>query len=170
MARVEWQFGQDSVTRNEIADLEKEWGVTFPPPFVEVVLACHGGVPEPGDIQIAGKRTTTVQCLIPIVAPVHDDDHDSIHMRRNYEWVQDRLPDGVFPFAQEPGGDLFCFDYCDVETEPTIAYWDHDIASPENPEGGITFVASSFSAMLSMLFREPDYFRLVGGWHWTVGS
>jgi hypothetical protein len=64
---------------------------------------------------------------------------------------KEQLPDNVFPFAEDAGGAMMCFDFRDDAANPKVVYWVHDSWEPEP----IQPLASSFTEFLEMLVEDP---------------
>lgn len=80
---------------------------------------------------------------------------DPFYIIDQYEGQKDRLIEGVYPIADDPFGNAFCFDYRQDPNNPSIVFWNHEEAF-ENPEKALTYVCSSFSEFLSNLHEMED--------------
>lgn len=67
-----------------------------------------------------------------------------------YNDIKDRLLKKVYPFAEDPFGNMICFDYR-IDNEPQIVFWDSEI-SFDNAEGAIMPIAKSFSEFMDILY------------------
>jgi hypothetical protein len=134
-----------------IRGAELLFGVTFPKDYRECIRVNHGGHPEPRDFVVRGLTTSWGSCLAVLL---------SLDWRRpSNVWaelaslaVDSQLPVGLFPIAEDGGGDLLCLDFRSDPGAPSVVYWSHEVGGEE----GIVPVAESFSALLAMLRESPD--------------
>lgn len=67
--------------------------------------------------------------------------------------VEDRLGEGLVPFASLFAGDLLCFDFRKEREHPAVVVWDHEKSDVGRP---ITrHVANSFGDFVRMLRAKP---------------
>ena len=65
------------------------------------------------------------------------------------------IPDWLIPFAEEGGGNLFCFSV--RESDPgAIYYYNHEFEYGEDPEEHITWLAESLTAFLNALTENEE--------------
>jgi len=102
----------------------------------------HGTQPTPYSIDFGDLKEKVFGCLLSF------EKGSPINIEYVYSWVKDDLPDKVFPFARDPFGNLYCFDYRDSD-DPTIVYWYHETSS-------ITKVCDRFSEIEEMLYELDD--------------
>ena len=90
----------------ELTEIESRLGLTFPMALRETYLAANGGCPEP--YVYNGRHVETVVSeLLPLIS----DEHGTAV--QTYERLVRRLrlvPDRLFPFAVDGGGDYFFVD------------------------------------------------------------
>ena len=82
------------------------------------------------------------------------DEEDSSNIINAYNDVKDRLIEKVIPFAEDPFGNLLCFDYRNSE-QPIIVFWEHEKAF-NNKENAISFICNTFSELLNMLHESEE--------------
>lgn len=150
MIPTEWRNAPtDPLPDRVIRGAELLFGVTFPADYREYVRVNHGGRPEPGTFTVRGPTATWDSSLGVLL---------SLDWRRSENvWgclaglaIDSQLPDGLFPFAEDGGGDLLCLDYRHGPTDPAVVYWSHEVGGPD----GIVPMTDSFSALLALL-TEP---------------
>lgn len=108
-----------------------------------------GGRPSLQEFDIKKRGTADFKRLL------HLDPKNNDYIVTVYENIKDRLVEGVYPIADTPGGDCICFDYRFNQYQPSIVYWDHELAY-ENPEKGLFFVANTFTELLNKLYDEDE--------------
>ena len=79
------------------------------------------------------------------------DDEYSILKTTERLLRNDRLPEGIIPFAEDGGGDQICLDYRQGRRQPRVVYWSHE----EEKDQSIFPLADSFTEFLAML-EPPD--------------
>ena len=67
----------------------------------------------------------------------------------------DSIPNWLIPFADEDGGNLFCFSVRE-EDYGAIYYYDHEFEYGENPEKYVTYLAESITIFINSLAEEEN--------------
>ena len=70
-----------------------------------------------------------------------------------YSLVNDVVPEGLIPFTDDSGGNLYCYSTAEA-TKHSICYWDHE--QYNTPSHGVTVIAPSLQAFLQGLVKDPD--------------
>ena len=145
---IQWEDGRD-ITQNQISDFENQLGVELPDDFKEIIKNQDGGTPELPALDFCGMSEKVFSGLIPLLE-FNDYSESIIETINSYETP---FPEGIIPFAQDPFGNLYCFDYRNKST-PIIVYWNHEEGM--NNENQFCFVADNFTKLLSMLYLPKD--------------
>jgi hypothetical protein len=106
---MKWRKSKVPADKQSI-DQVKNFGIQFPSDFRRIAIASHGTQPSPDTIDFGDLKQILFGCLLSF------EKNSPIYIERVYHWVKDDLPDKVFPFAREPFGNLYGFDYRDVMT------------------------------------------------------
>ncbi|MDW4511787.1 SMI1/KNR4 family protein [Priestia megaterium] len=147
---IEWLFcSEQEATLKEVVEVEKKFGVKFPMDYIDCILENHEGYPSRNAFDYGKVKGAAFNHLLSFNQQEIDY---LVQVREN---IKDRLVDGVYPFADTPGGDYLCFDYRTNEANPCIVYWDHELAH-EDPEKGLFFVANTFTELLSKLYNDEE--------------
>ncbi|MFC4620420.1 SMI1/KNR4 family protein [Camelliibacillus cellulosilyticus] len=147
---LQWKCREKfKLKESDIKRIEVNWGIEFPNDFKEVVVKYHGCRPEQ-DVFRMNDKEETFNFLLSFSK---EDEYN--YILSTYEGVKDRLIDKVYPFANDPGGNLFCFDYRKSDMNPQIVFWDHEVAF-EDPEKAITYLCDSFTELLLNLHEYED--------------
>ncbi|WP_373231865.1 SMI1/KNR4 family protein [Cohnella sp.] len=145
MEIIGWEFQDQQVGREVISLVEKKLDIEFPSDYVDVALKYHGGSPSLEIFQISGHGKAVFGYLLSY------DPDSSNYILEVYNDIIDRLPDKkVIPFANDPFGNFICFDYRKDADNPSIVFWEHEIAF-DSSDLSLLYVASSFSELLEML-------------------
>ena len=140
--QLTWKWAEDPVGADTVQTVGATWGVALPNDYIETARQFHGGSPSERCLDFDGQEQ-----VFGALLPLASDEEMTITDVRNA--VQDRLPKGVYPFADDPADNLYCFDYRQ-STAPQIVFWYHEIAESDH-KNSIVPVAASFSAFLDML-------------------
>ena len=117
---VEWQDPMPAPSQEDIAFVERTVGVKLPSDFKDFCWHYHGGFPDPDEIEIAGFGRTLVNQVLPFV----DDNKEGIRSIASVSKDVEGLTEGLVPFAEEPGGNYFCFD-C-RSGKQNVVFWFHE--------------------------------------------
>ncbi|MDR6224016.1 SMI1/KNR4 family protein [Desmospora profundinema] len=136
---MKWYESEVPANEQTIEEIQQRLGVRFPIDYKRVAKTSHGEPPTPNTIDFGMYKEKVVGCLLSF------DNSSPINFLHVYGSLKKHLPLKVIPFAKDPFGNMYCFDYRDSE-EPTIVYWNHE-------SGSITHVCDTFSKMESMLYE-----------------
>lgn len=146
---MKWDFIDELIDPHSIERFEKLVGYTFPEDFKQTVRLYNGGYPEPNAFDMKGEKEKVFSCLVSFNE--NDDyslwDYVDADSASNHEWLIEGLDWRYVPFADDPFGNMLCFD----RTNDHIVFWDH-----EEEDGGMYFVASSFTELINSLY-EVEY-------------
>lgn len=158
-----WQDIENLDDKASIAVVERALSVTFPHLYLETVKKFNGGSP----INNIFDTDKSSERVFSNLLSFNLDSKYSI--LSDWEDNKERMPNGVIPFAVDPGGNYICFDYRST-TEPSVVFWNHEENfvlnakdEMEYPEvdaeyklHDIEFVAPDFFEFLSILHREEE--------------
>ncbi|MGP1910122.1 SMI1/KNR4 family protein [Metabacillus sp. JX24] len=119
--------------------------IKFPLDYREFIKDHNGCAPLNKNVVCINDFRETLNYLLSI-----GDQSRPIDLLSTYANIKDRLIDGVFPFAKDPGGNMFCFHFTNQNSEPEIVFWNHEEAF-EDRNNALTFVCSSFTELISSL-------------------
>jgi len=129
-----------------IRKTEELLGIKFPEDYVQCVLENNSGIPTPKAFDPEGRNTAVFQRLLS------HDPNSPTYIVSDYNAIRDRLPEGVYPFAEDPFGNFICFDYRKDKENPSIVFWDHEKPDHKN----IFPVCNSFTDLLNKLYEYED--------------
>jgi hypothetical protein len=144
---LRWICENDSVETTTISKVEAIFGIKFPKDYVECIIKNDGGYPKPNRFNLNGNEEVFNNLL-------SFDEEDSSNMIDTYNDVKDRLIEKVIPFAEDPFGNLLCFDYRNNE-QPTIVFWEHEKAFNAK-ESATSYLCDSFTDLISMLHESQE--------------
>lgn len=146
--KITWHNTEGKLTNQEINEVEEQLNIRFPKDYLEVVSNNDGGYPNVNVFKL-NNGEEMLNNLISFKTSSYSNILETL------EAVSDRLPKKVIPFGEDPGGNLICFDYRSSD-EPTVVFWDHEIAGAGEFEKAISFVSDSFTDFLNMLHEPID--------------
>src|SRR5262245_31256812 len=122
------------------------FGITFPADYRECVRVNHGGHPEQRNFTVRGVSASWGSCLAVLLSLDWRRPESVWSVLANLA-VDRQLPDGLFPIAEDGGGDLLCLDFRRSPAAPLVVYWSHGIGGEE----GVFPIAGNFTELLSLL-------------------
>lgn len=153
--KIEWVRTKSAPDQDEISRIEEYFGVRFPQEYLNCAKTNNGGHPSP-DCFGFGMEQNSISYLHLLS---HDDDYGIV---KSYEAAKGIMPDGIVPFADDPFGNMICFDYRESKSNPKIVFWDYEKAciELEKTDGDYTkalkYICESFSDFIDMLHEYEE--------------
>lgn len=144
---IRWICENDNIDMETILNAENIFGVKFPQDYIEIIMKNDGGYPKPNRFDLNGNEEVFNNLL-------SFDEEDCSNMVDTYNDVKDRLVEKVIPFAEDPFGNLICFDYRNND-QPTVVFWEHEKAFNDK-ESAMTYLCDSFTELLLMLHDSKE--------------
>lgn len=155
-SKIQWEY-VTPITQEDIEYAEKETGLTLPKDYVKLVLKYNGGRPDPGFLY----QGETIYGIVSQFTTLDKKDPSNLVVMYNLISKDPRRTDNVIllPFADDPGGNLFCFMYKNKkDTQPSIVFYDHETGDIEYT------IASNFTEFINMLqeeIPEDPFYRFI---------
>lgn len=124
MGVVAWRFSKGVISEPDILKVEITFQIGLPDMYKEIVREHNGGRPLPNRFDTERSEKRMIKSFLPV-------DERPGNILEVYEWIKDRIPPLVIPFANDPGGNYLCFDYRKSFDTPEIVFWDHETCSVE---------------------------------------
>lgn len=144
LEKMNWDFVDGEIGREAIAKIETYFDILLPNDYIECALVNHGGSPDRNIFEREGHGDDVLNALLSL------NSQEKRYIVNVYHNVRDRLLDKIIPFADTPFGDLVCFDYRNGKENPTVVFWDHEVAY-QDKEKGISYICDTFCEFLSRL-------------------
>lgn len=144
---LRWICENDDVELVTISNIETAFGVKFPNDYVEIIMKNDGGYPKPNRFNVNGNEEVFNNLLSL-------NEEDSSNLIDTYNDVEDRLVEKVIPFAEDPFGNLICFDYR-TNNQPIIVFWEHEKVFNDK-ESVMSYLCDSFTELLLMLHESQE--------------
>ncbi|MDC2866677.1 SMI1/KNR4 family protein [Bacillus sp. BP-3] len=157
---LKWEFADSRIEESEIKNFGAKLGIEFPDEYIECVKINGGAIVSPSEFDVQGKERM-FGCLYSF------DKNSSENIYDAYDARKETLPEGVIPFANDPAGNLICFDYKNHEEDPIVVFWEHEDAwekealmesegitaeeAEEVARENVFYVASTFTEFLNKL-------------------
>lgn len=145
------QHSYQQVVPATLDAVEQRIGRPIPTEYRAFLLEHNGGYPEPTDFEITHRNGRVERISMGWFFPVEIE--GSLDLEKQLHTYRDRLPDEVFPFGCDPGGDLLGI-VTHGERAGQIWFWDHEEEAEEDEAPGwdnLYYVAPDFAAFLAGL-------------------
>ena len=143
----------DGTAKEEDLDrIEQKFHIKIPKEMREHYLAYNGGYPERPVFTDKNGDGYVVDLFIPVRDGRKRPLEKTLSLLRGDNGV---IPDWLIPFAEEDGGNLFCFSVRESDLG-AIYYYDHEFEYGEDPEDHITYLAESITAFINALTENED--------------
>lgn len=138
--------------REDLDRIEQKFHAKIPKEIREHCLAYNGGYPP----KPIFTDKNGVEYSVDLFIPVWDGKKRSMEKTLELLRADDNvIPDWLIPFAEEGGGNLFCFSVRESDFG-AIYYYDHEFEYGEDPEEHITWLAESITAFINALTENED--------------
>ena len=122
LSRVEWRYKEPLTHNKNIRHLEEYTGVGLPADYKDFIRDYNGARPKPCVVTLPNDKNVVLNRLLRVEADAVDSIKDFIDAFRNYNRNGNT---NLLPFANDPFGNLFCFEYASREFKGVV-FWDHE--------------------------------------------
>lgn len=128
-------------------------GVKFPADYRICLAQNHGAHPDACDFR-AGEPNNPWYGGIGVLLTVDPYMPENMFDVLASLAVDQQLPKGVVPIAEDGGGNMLCLDYREDSSRstPKVAFWFHEVGGDD----GIVPVCDTFTELLSLLYVPDD--------------
>jgi hypothetical protein len=144
---IEWLFCHEQVDDKVIDGIESQLNVKFPEDYIDCAKINHGGNPSLQVYDFPEHYEAVFNSLLSL------SPDESSYIVDVYNNVKKRLVDNIIPFADDPFGNLICFDYRNGTDNVSIVFWDHEL-SYEDSQKALTPICATFTSLLLCLRAE----------------
>ena len=138
--------------KEDLDRIEQKFHVKIPADVREHCLAYNGGYPEKPIFTDKNGDEYFVDLFIPVRDGKKRPMEKTLELLRADDGV---IPEWLIPFAEEDGGNLFCFSVRESDFG-AIYYYDHEFEYGEDLEEHITWLAESITAFINALTEDED--------------
>lgn len=132
-------------TGEDRARLEQLAGAALPEAYWRMV-GLHQGEVLDAELELDGEGAINFGVLLLALSPQALDQQSSTYcVEYCFESMEDRYPVGLFPFADDTGGNYWAFDFRTNIADPAIVFIDHEKLGDE----GVTPASGSFAAFMA---------------------
>ena len=146
-SNIRWICENDNVEITTISNVETMLGVKFPKDYIEIAMTNDGGYPKPNRFDFNDNEEVFNNLL-------SFDEEDYSNIINTYNDIKDRLIEKVIPFAEDPFGNMICFDYRNNE-QPVVIFWEHEKAFNDK-ESAISYLCDTFTELMLMLHESKE--------------
>ena len=143
---MEWLFEVEIQNANIFDELEIRTNYKYPDDFKSVALKFNGATPKCNTFDTKETEGRVFNYLISLNK--NKEEMEEIiwdYFGDSASWVFDGLDWRYIPFADDPFGDLICFD----RTNDHIVFWNHETNEVEE-------AADSFIEFVDSLYEDED--------------
>ena len=142
MHKLEWKYIGPELSDQNILDVESVLSVRLPSDYLDCLRKHNGGRPIPNCIDVSGRQSAIFEQLLRL------DIQAPYGVIKVWNALRGRAKETMIPFASDPFGNLFCFEYLDKKAY-SVVFWNH--------ENGIsTFITQTFTELLEMLHHPSS--------------
>lgn len=118
MTESKWKYVKKLINNDNIQRFEQKIHRDLPIDFKETVALFNGGRPDKSNVLIDNKER-----ILKSLLSFNKEDKENIFAV--YEWVESQLERNLIPFAIDPAGNYFCFEYTNFKNV-SIVFWNHE--------------------------------------------
>ena len=137
MENIAWKVTRPLPDDTGIKTFEEKTGHKLPTDYFECVLINNAGYPNPERVKSAKGDERVLNGLL------NYDQHKKANIFSTYEtFVQSTGRKDIVPFANDPFGNYFCFDFAQ---SISVVFWKHETNTVEE-------ICDSFTNLLELLY------------------
>ncbi|MDQ0928540.1 cell wall assembly regulator SMI1 [Bacillus atrophaeus] len=145
---TEWRFAEKPIGETTVKKIEKALDIKFPSDYVTTILNNNGARPSKKIFDFKNTKGAVFNRLHGLT-----EDSSSFILEVLEDYQDGRILPGIVPFACDPFGNEICFDYRLNKENPSVVFWDHEIAY-EDPDKALSHICNSFTELVNKLYEE----------------
>lgn len=145
-------YANGTAKEEDLDRIEQKFHVKIPAEVREHCLAYNGGYPEKPVFTDKNGDEYSVDLFIPVRDGRKRPMEETLRLLRADDGV---IPDWLIPFAEEDGGNLFCFSVRESDFG-AIYYYNHEFEYGEDPEEHVTCLAESITVFINSMTEDED--------------
>ncbi|OOE12565.1 SMI1/KNR4 family protein [Fictibacillus arsenicus] len=142
---------KDNILEADLQALEKIFNFIFPSSFKNHYLLYNGGYPEKG-LHVGNDYN---EYVVDNFIPVKNENGRSLFSFLPLLNDEKIKPSWLIPFADEEGGNLFCFSISEKDNG-AIYYYNHEFEYGDNPENHIVYLSQSLPNFINKLVEYNE--------------
>lgn len=116
---LQWEYADSEVSEVEIKESGLQLGFKLPQDYIDCVKINGGASVLPEEFNV-GKVERCFGGLFSF------DEQSSEYIVGKYRIYNSTLPKEILPIADDPAGNLICFDYKNHSENPIVVFWEHE--------------------------------------------
>lgn len=140
----------------DLARIENLYAISFPEDYRNHLLSYNGGIPSSGVFSFTENGEVT-QSRIHFFYAINSDDYDDmIEAIDTFKKNEKRMPNNIFPIAEDPFGNVICISVDKKKDYNHIFFWNHErevdySVSNDNDYSNLYLIAKSFKEFINNL-------------------
>ena len=130
-----------------VLEFEKKHGVVFPESYKRLLKECQGKTPNPNYFKL-NNSFSSISVFYHFYD--HRDDIDAYHIEKNQDFLREYISAKLVAFAEDPGGNLICFDYRKGPENPEIVFVSHEDVGDD----AINHICKDLDKFLNSLYAD----------------
>jgi cell wall assembly regulator SMI1 len=138
------------LTPADLEAVEQRLGIRLPDDYRAWLLKHNGGRPKPAGFKYKLETGPYTDGVVAWFLGLHDGPHENFERDCRWWKGQHRLPENLFPIADDPFGNLICMSFGGAD-KGKIYFWDHEEEGPEPSYDNCHLIADSLQEFLEGL-------------------
>ena len=143
MNNIEWRYKEPLSGNQDLESIVDYVGVQLPSDYVAFVRNHNGASPNPRCLTLPNGHNVVLNRLLRVEADAVDCIRASMDALRDEHRIVN-----LIPFADDPFGNLFCFEYAKREFKGVV-FWDHESNSTIK-------ICTTFTDLIGNLHEEEN--------------
>ncbi|MCY8066649.1 SMI1/KNR4 family protein [Bacillus haynesii] len=140
----------DQLSLEKIEQFESKNNVKLSDLYKEFLLKWNGGKARPNIFKISDAQGSSVLNVFYGIRDMYDNLEDFLDI------MEDRLPEGFIPIAEDPAGNVICLGTNEPFYEK-IYFWDHEEESENLDDmSNMYFLADNINEFLDNLYENDE--------------
>lgn len=119
---MQWSYGKNTVTEQHIHEMEEYFRCKLPEEYRYTLILYHGARPSRKVFHTETVHGRMIKSFLTISREYPGNVYDVC------DWLKDKLPRNLIPFASDPFGNYLCFD---KDHSMRIVFWNHELGKVE---------------------------------------
>lgn len=151
LTRDDFEYRGPSMSKRDLAALEKRLGLRLPDDYREFLLTINGGRPRTHEVFDIGKKDSSL--LDILYSAKRDDEHQDLTVFRRHRLLEKRVPRDLLPIGEDQGNSQICLGIGE-ENYGKVFFWDLEDEREQPTYENVALIADSFAEFLDSLYSD----------------